>query len=131
MRTGLVNRPLVACLVLAIAWLGVSSSVCADMVGAQEYLAAEEASEARDRIASHLEREAVRDQLQAHGVDPDEAEQRVAALSDEEATKLAAELDELPAGGGAGDLISAALFVFVVLLITDILGFTDVFPFTK
>jgi hypothetical protein len=41
-------------------------------------------------------------------------------------------MDQLPAGGDAvGVLIGASLFVFIVLLITDILGFTDVFPFVK
>jgi hypothetical protein len=35
----------------------------------------------------------------------------------------------LPAGGT--DLLGVLLFVFIVLLITDILGFTKVFPFTK
>ena len=41
-------------------------------------------------------------------------------------------LDQLPAGGGAvGAVVGAALLVFLILLLTDILGFTDVFPFVK
>ena len=52
---------------------------------------------------------------------------RVAALTDEEAAKLAAEMDSLPSGG----IIGAILFVFLVLLITDILGLTKIFPFTR
>jgi hypothetical protein len=55
-------------------------------------------------------------------------EARVAALSDEEAAQLAARLDELPAGGS--DFLTIALIVFLVLLFTDIMGYTKVFPFT-
>jgi hypothetical protein len=41
-------------------------------------------------------------------------------------------MGEMPAGGGAfGIIIGAALFVFIVLLITDMAGATDVFPFVK
>jgi hypothetical protein len=46
--------------------------------------------------------------------------------------QIAAQIDTLPAGGDAvGSLISAAVFVFVVLLITDLLGLTRVFSFTR
>jgi hypothetical protein len=41
-------------------------------------------------------------------------------------------MDKLPAGGdGLGILVGAALIVFLVLLFTDIAGYTDVFPFVK
>jgi hypothetical protein len=71
-------------------------------------------------------------QLQAHGVSIEQAKARVIALSNAEAAQLAAQIDSLPAGGSAaGALIGAVLIVFLVLLLTDILGFTKVFPFTK
>jgi hypothetical protein len=41
-------------------------------------------------------------------------------------------MDQLPAGGdGIGTIVGAAVLVFLILLITDILGFTHVFPFVK
>ena len=65
-------------------------------------------------------------------VDSKMIEERVASLTDEEASEIAYQVGTLPAGGSAvGSLISAAVFVFVVLLITDILGFTKVFDFTR
>jgi hypothetical protein len=74
----------------------------------------------------------VQNQLQAHGVSIEQAKARIAALTDAEAAQLAAQIDSLPAGGDPlGALISAVLIVFLVLLLTDILGFTKVFPFTK
>ena len=50
------------------------------------------------------------------------------ALTDQEAQLLAGRIDKLPA---AGDVIGALLLVFILLLITDILGYTKVFPFTR
>jgi hypothetical protein len=70
----------------------------------------------------------VRARLQAYGVDPAQAQARVAALTDEEAARLAAQIDELPAGG---DILGAAVVVFLVLLFTDVMGYTKIFPFTR
>jgi len=86
-----------------------------------------EANADRDRVASFLDREDVQLQLQAQGVDPAAVKARVAAMTDEEAAQVAAHMDEMPAGG----VLGLILFVFIVLLITDILGFTKVFPFTR
>jgi hypothetical protein len=83
----------------------------------------------RARIFSVLDRDEVRSQLEAHGVNPADVKARVAAMSDEEAAQLAGRIDALPAGGA--DILGVALTVFLVLLITDILGFTKVFPFTR
>ena len=83
----------------------------------------------RERLATLLERADVQAQLQAYGVSPGEVKARVAALTDAEAAELAARLDELPAGGVS--ILGAILIVFLVLLLTDILGYTKVFPFTK
>jgi hypothetical protein len=54
---------------------------------------------------------------------------RVAALSDAEAAELAARIESLPAGGIG--LVGAIVLVFLVLLLTDILGYTKIFPFTR
>jgi hypothetical protein len=83
----------------------------------------------RDRITSVLDRADVQAQLQAYGVSPSEVKARIAALTDEEAAELAARIDSLPAGGIG--ILSAILVVFLVLLLTDILGLTKVFPFTR
>jgi len=86
----------------------------------------------RDRVMLFLARDDVRQQMRDLGVDPEEAEARVAAMSDAEVQELAGKLENAKAGEGPlGAIVGAAVFVFVVLLITDILCFTDVFPFTK
>jgi hypothetical protein len=67
--------------------------------------------------------------LQARGVSVEAARARVAALTDAEAAQVAAQIDQAPAAGS--DVLGVLLTIFVVLLITDILGFTKVFPFTR
>jgi len=62
------------------------------------------------------------------GVDPAQARERVKALDDQQVRDLAARIDQLPAGG---DVLGIIVTIFIVLLITDILGFTKVFPFTR
>ncbi len=86
-------------------------------------------SDDRARVANVVDRADVQAQLQAYGVSPAEVKARIAALTDEEAAELAARIDSLPAGGIG--ILSAILVVFLVLLITDILGLTKVFPFTR
>jgi len=83
----------------------------------------------RDQVSRALERADVQGRLAALGVDAEAVKARVAALTDEEAARLAAKIDSLPAG--ADGLIGAIVLIFIVLLITDILGLTKIFPFTR
>lgn len=83
---------------------------------------------ARERVQSFLGREDVRSALVQQGVDADAALGRVAAMSDAEVAQLAGRIDQAPAGG---DILGLVFTVFIVLLVTDILGLTKVFPFTR
>jgi len=110
-------RRLMACLLM------VSLPAQAGLVSTESVAAAG----SRDRIAVILERADVQSRLEAFGVSPTDVKARVAAMSDAEAAQLAGQIDSLPAGG----IIGAIVLVFIVLLITDILGFTKIFPFTR
>lgn len=91
-----------------------------------------QANENRARVMNFLGRDQIRDQIRSLGVDPDEAMARVSALSDTEISKLAGRIDALPAGQDvAGAIIGAAVVIFLVLLVTDILGLTNIFPFVR
>ena len=88
--------------------------------------------EARAFLNELISREDIQNYLTKQGIDPLEAKVRVDSLTDSEAVMVAEQLEQLPAGGGAiGVIIGAALIVFLVLLATDILGYTDVFSFVK
>jgi hypothetical protein len=102
----------------------------AALIGTEQLLQVDSSS--RAKISAFLARAEVRRELAARGVDPSDVQARVAALSDDQARDLAARIDQLPAGGdGVGDVLGAILLIFVILLITDILGLTKVFPFTR
>ena len=100
----------------------------AGMIGTQVIVQQQQAETQRERLQVLLERSEIRKQLVQWGVDPAAAQERVAQLSDGEVAELADQLDELPAGAG---LVNALVFVFLVLLVTDILGLTDIFPFVR
>lgn len=107
-------------------------AVHAELIATDRIDVAQRANSARALLRSLVDRNDVRAALQSSGVTAEEAKSRVAALSDDEAEQLAAKFDSLPAGGGGFEaLLWIGFLVFVILLITDILGFTKVFPFTR
>lgn len=112
-------------LIVATAGTALPLPAAAGMIGTESVTAAA----SRDRIGAALARGDVRARLEASGVRSDEVQARVNALTDDEAAQLAQQLDNLPAGGDG--IVGAIVLVFVVLLLTDILGYTKVFPFTR
>jgi hypothetical protein len=101
-------------------------------VGTETVLDAGRVLTARDRVRHLMDREDIQAALVGQGIDPAEAKARAEALSDAEAVRLADAVESLPAGGSAlGIIVAAILIVFIILLITDILGYTSVFPFAK
>jgi hypothetical protein len=119
----LFRRLIASFLILSMSGIAIPLPAQAGMVGTDVAVAAAN----RDRISTMLDREDVRQQLQAYGVSFADVKDRVAALTDDEAAQLARQMDTAPAGG----IIGAIIFVFLVLLITDILGLTKIFPFTR
>ncbi len=104
----------------------------AGMIGTETALDMTRGQEARNYIKGIVAREDVQTALIAQRINPLEAKARIDSLSDAEAIDLADQIEQQPAGGSAlGVIVGALLIVFLVLLITDILGYTDIFPFVK
>lgn len=105
----------------------------AALVPTDRLMAAHEMSAERERVASFLARADVQNKLSKYGVDLDEAAARVATLSDQEINEIATHIDKLSAGqgGGVAAVAGAAVTIFIILLITDLLCFTSVFNFTR
>lgn len=115
-------------LVVCVTGLSLPLQAGAAIVSTQDAAAAPAAAGERERVIGFLSREEVRKSIEAQGVDPQDAIKRVQAMSDEEVQQLAGRIDQLPAGG---DILGVLFTVFIVLLVTDILGLTKVFPFTR
>ncbi|MDX5333272.1 MAG: PA2779 family protein [Gammaproteobacteria bacterium] len=115
---------------LAVVGMGLMGAqivpVQAAMVGTQQVVQAEQSRVDRAQLLAALEREDVRSQLEAMGVDQTMAAERVAAMTDAEIAELNQRIGELPAGG---DALGVILVIFLVFVITDVIGATDIFPF--
>lgn len=114
-------------LLLAMSLLGIQIAPAqAGMVSTGQILAAEQGKLNRDKLASLLEREDLQRQLSGLGVDIQDAKDRVAALTDAEVAQINQRAAQLPAGG---DALGVVLLIFIIFIITDAIGATDIFPF--
>lgn len=100
----------------------------AGMISTQAVVQQEQLELQRNELKQFMAKDGIREQLVAWGVDPEAAQARVDSLSAEEVAQMSSRMQELPAGG---DVLGAAVFIFLVLLVTDILGFTNIFPFVR
>lgn len=120
-------------LAASLSYAGLIQGAQAALIGTGQVAAVGAAAaaptDAHARLSGLLERADVVAALTERGVSVEQARARVAALSDAEAAHVTAQIDAAPAG--ASDVLGTLVFIFVLLLITDILGFTKVFPFTR
>ena len=80
----------------------------------------------RDGLQQLLEQETAQQQLQEWGVNPDQIKSRIDRLTDAELERINQQVNDLQAGG---DVLGVLLVIFLVFVITDIFGATDIFPF--
>ncbi|WP_119154695.1 PA2779 family protein [Caldimonas tepidiphila] len=120
----------------SIGFASVMPTAQAAMIGTEQVAAAQGmvsvdvgAAEQRARLNALLEREDVAAALVERGVSVEQARDRVAALADAEVAALAQQIDQAPAG--AASALGIVVVVLAVLVVTDILGYTSIFPFTK
>ena len=103
----------------------------AAIIGTEAVATANQVQIERNHLNQLFDRDNVKSYLRAQGVEPASMQARVNSLTDAEVHALASRLDEYPAGEGFGTLLTVTFLVFLTLLITDILGYTDIFPFVK
>lgn len=120
LRKLIVTPFLIAALSLSL----VVNTANAGVIGTQQALTAELRSAKETQVRSSLARDEVRQAMQQLGVNPVDADARIASLSDAELLQLEGQLDRLPAGGDALAVIGV---VFLVLLILELVGVTNVF----
>ena len=124
-----VTRNIARAMLICFAPFAVFAPVAqAGMIGTDQIISSTQTQSDRAHLIESLSRADLADQLRSAGVDPVQLQNRVASLTDDEVAMLNEQLDELPAGGS---ILGAAVFIFVVLLITDVLGYTEIFPFVK
>jgi hypothetical protein len=123
-----VKRFITVLLIASTTMMGLPLSAHAAIVPSEVTLSADRAHFNRAYVNTFLARADVRSAMQERGVDSADALARVQAMSDAEVAQLAGRIDQAPAGG---DVLGLVFTVFIILLVTDILGLTKVFPFTR
>jgi hypothetical protein len=131
-RPSLAKRAIASTLIVSCSLMALPMHASAQVVPTdalvQQDAPAGTAADSRVRVNAFFAREDVRQAMVKEGVNPADAQSRVDAMSDDEIRALDGRIAQAPAGG---DVLGVIFAVFVILLVTDILGFTKVFPFTR
>ena len=107
-------------------------SVFAAMIGTETVIDMARGQEARNYLYRMMMREDVQIAVTSYGITPLEAKARLDTLSDAEIIRLYNQIEQLPAGGSdLGVAFIAVGVIFILLFVTDLLGYTDVFSFTR
>jgi len=123
--THFLRRPIAVLLSLLLALAPLIPAQAA-MIGNQQIINQSESQQTRGSLQQLVEQESARQQLQAWGVDPEQIQNRINSLTDSELARINQQVDTLDAGGG---VLGILLVIFVVFVITDVIGATDIFPF--
>lgn len=100
----------------------------AQMLGTDAAITKYSAMANRSLLMDELQRDDVRQEIIDLGIDPAEADARLAALTDAEISTILTQMENDSAGA---DIVGTLFTVFVILLVTDLLCFTRVFNFTR
>lgn len=123
-----IKKVFIYALVSAFTMVSFTQPARAAMIGTDQVLSAQTVQQNQQKIAATLDRPEVVAQLEKFGVSKEQAQERVTALTDAEAAALADRIDTLPAGAG---ILETVGLVVLILIITDFLGLTRIFPFTR
>jgi hypothetical protein len=115
-------------MIFVLPLVGMLEAAHAALIPTQQFAAATDRAELQNKVKQALSRPELASQLESMGVSPEQAWLRVDSMTSEELTRVADQADRLPAGGDIFGTIGA---IFIILLITDLLGLTKVFPFTR
>ncbi len=118
-------RPIIPFFTLFFLYITVQAPAIAEMVSTQTTITKSKIQQQRVKILKFYERQTVKSALQKHGLSTVEAKARVAKLSDAQIQQLSTKIDKIPAGAGAESI----LVVFLILVILELMGITNIFSF--
>lgn len=121
----ILRRPIAVLLSLLLSLMPLLPAQAA-MIGNEQIINQSQPQQTRDSLQRLFEQDTARQQLQAWGVSPDQLQGRIDSLTDTELARINQQLGDLNAGG---DILGILLVIFIVFVITDVLGATDIFPF--
>ncbi|MDT8452807.1 MAG: DUF6627 family protein, partial [Gammaproteobacteria bacterium] len=114
-------------LFLSLALISVSlGNVQAAVVSNDQVILKTQQVEDKATLLQAVQREDVQQQLSSMGVSSADVESRINQMTHEEIAQLNLQMAELPAGEG---VLGTIVLIFLVFVITDVIGATDIFPF--
>jgi hypothetical protein len=119
------RRPTAALLSILLALMPMLPAQAA-MIGNEQIVNQSLSVQTRDSLRQLFEQDTARQQLQAWGVSPDQINTRINSLTDAELARINQQVGDLNAGG---NVLGILLVIFIIFVITDVIGATDIFPF--
>ncbi|CAI3804161.1 PA2779 family protein [Rheinheimera sp. MM224] len=118
------NKFLKASILCPMLVLGMSQASAA-VFSSEQVIANQQFNFNKQQVLSYVDSAEVQNKLIELGVSPADAKQRIANMTAEELSALNSQMNEMPAGGIVGIVVT----VLVVVVVTDLMGLTDVYPF--
>ena len=103
---------------------GFAQASFGSVIGTEYLMETEQRAQSIERVSAFLAEKEVAAQLEALGVDADSIDARLAGLTNAELLELEGKIDQQVAGG---DTLAIVGTVFVVLIILELVGVTDIF----
>jgi hypothetical protein len=123
-RSRLMSMLVTLCFLSVQLWLPAHAA----LMSSSQVISEQQRADQQTRIVETFQRDELANLLGKHGVDSQQLGERLDRLTDQEIAKLATEIDQLPAGEG---VLGVVLAVFLILILLDLLGVTDIFPAIK
>ncbi|MBU0912874.1 MAG: PA2779 family protein [Gammaproteobacteria bacterium] len=118
------NKFLKASILCPMLVLGMSQASAA-VFSSEQVISNQQFNFNKQQVLSYVDSAEVQNKLIELGVSPADAKQRIANMTAEELNALNSQMNEMPAGGIVGVVVT----VLVVVVVTDLMGLTDVYPF--
>jgi Mg2+ and Co2+ transporter CorA len=111
-----------------LTYLTCISGAYAGIVSSEQVIVQQQSIYSKQQVLEMLNSGEVQDKLVTLGVSIEDAEMRIASMTDQEINKLNTQMNEMPAASGIAGVVVTVLVVLVVL---DLVGVTDVFSFIR
>lgn len=120
------NKFLKASILCPMLVLGMSQASAA-VFSSEQVISNQQFNFNKQQVLSYVDSAEVQNKLIELGVSPADAKQRIANMTAEELSALNSQMNDMPAGG----IIGVVVTVLVVVVVTDLMGLTDVYPFIR
>lgn len=122
-------KKVLAVATVMLAYLTCISTTYAGVISSEQVIVQQKNIYNKQQVIAMLSNVDVQNKLVALGVSMEDAETRIASMTDQELNQLNTQMNDMPAA--AGGVVGVVVTVLVVLVVLDLVGVTDVFSFIR